>query len=270
MVQVDVFWSYAIGAGCGAAATRATQAARATRTARGRPGRERLADPGLAGTVLFLACVFAPSGVWLLWRFTDWETMHAATRPTDLPPWLVAGFALTNVTQGVLGYLVAQGLWRRGYPYLAWLQMPLGYLAMFFVLAYGWDGSGYRRFLSPTTDAWRAGRLDVPAFLTSKVALTLYGMAAVLVPLLLWLQSSEWARGYAATGVPGPGRIRLSALILLAVFGLGLGGAVLAAVTLTVLGPLVGGAVSVAALVALLHPRGPAGALARAFRLAST
>jgi hypothetical protein len=264
MVQVDVFWSYAIGAGCGAAAARAA-AARAVQVG---ADRDRLADPGLAGTVLFLACLFAPSGLWLLWRFTGWETMHAATRPADLPPWLVAGFALTNVTQGVLGYLVAQALWRRGHRYLAWLQMPLGYLAMFFVLAYGWDGSGYRRFFAPTTEAWRAGRLDVPAFLTSPVALTLYGMAVVLVPPLLWLQSSWWARGYAAAGLRGPGRLTLAALILAAVFGLGLGGAVLAAAALTVLGPVVGGAATAAGLVVLLHPRGAGGVLARAFQLA--
>jgi hypothetical protein len=257
MVQVDVLWSYAIGAGCGAAA------------ARSRPAGDRLADPGLAGTVLFLACVFAPSGSWLLWRFTGWETMHAASRPADLPPWLVAGFTLTNVTQGVLGYLVAQVLWRSGHRYLAWLQMPLGYLAMFFVLGYGWDGSGYRRFLSPTTAAWRAGRLDIPAFLASDVALTLYGMAVVLVPALLWLQSSWWVRGYRAAGMTGPlpGRARLAALILVAVFGVGLGGAALAAVAVNLLGVVGGSLVAVALLALAMHPRGPTGALARAFRL---
>lgn len=251
MVQVDVFWSYAIGAGCGAAAAHAAAVP---------PVRQALTDRRLTATVLFLACVFAPSGIWLLWRHTGWETMHVAPAPDDLPGWLVAAFALTNVTQGVLGYLAAQALWRRGHRYLAWLQMPLGYLAMFFILVYGWDGTGYRRFLSPTGH-WRGTDVDPAAFLTSDVAVTLYGMGAVLVPLLLWLQAGWWARGRA------PAAARSAALILAAVLGLGLGLAVAAAALLTVLG-VAAGAVAVAALlVAALHPRGPAGLLARGFHL---
>lgn len=238
MVQVDVFWSYAIGAGCGVAAVTPTAA----------PERR------LTATVLFLGCVFAPSGAWLLWRFPSWETMHAATGPADLPGWLVAGFALTNVSQGFFGYVVAQSLWRRGHRYLAWLQMPLGYLAMFFILAYGWDGTGYRRFFSAGSD-WRAGPLDVRGFLTSDVALTLYAMAVVLVPLVLWMQASWWGAG------PG----RMTALILVAIFGLGLGPAVAATVLLSTLGAAIGAAAVAVLLVLVLHPRGPAGLLARRF-----
>jgi hypothetical protein len=246
MVQVDVFWAYAIGAGCGAAAAR-------------EPARDLLADRRLTATVLYLGCAFVPSGVWLLWRFTSWETMHAASGPADLPGWLVAAFALTNLTQGILGYAVARALWRRGHRYLAWLQMPLGYLAMFFVLGYGWDGTGYRRFFSPGAGAWQDGRLDVPAFLGSDVALTLYGMGAVLVPVLLWLQSSWWTAGTAAR------RGRITALVLATIFGLGLGTAVAAAALLHLLGLAIGAVVTAALLGLALHPRGPAGLLARHF-----
>ena len=52
------------------------------------------------------AALFVPSGVWLLWRFPSWETMHAGDR--SLPAWLVAAFVATNATQGVLGFLVGQ------------------------------------------------------------------------------------------------------------------------------------------------------------------
>jgi hypothetical protein len=245
MVQVDVFWAYAVGAGCGAAA-----ASSAARESAGR----LLDDRRLTATVLFLGCVFVPSGVWLLWRFTSWETMHAAAGPADLPAWLVAAFALTNVTQGVLGYAVTRALWRRGHRYLAWLQMPFGYAAMFFVLAYGWDGTGYRRFFSPDGADWR-GRLDVPGFLGSDVALTLYGMAAVLVPLLLWMQAAWW----------GPRPWRTVALVLLTIFGLALGSAVAAAALLTNLGSAAGAVATAVLLAAVLHPRGPAGLLARRF-----
>ncbi len=252
MVQVDVFWSYAIGAGFGAAAARAAVT---------EPARPLLSDRRFTVTVLFLACVFAPSGLWLVWRFTGWETMHAARVPADLPGWLVAAFAVTNVTQGVLGYALSRWLWRRGHQYLSWLQMPLGYLAMFFVLAYGWDGTGYRRFFAPTPDAWRAGTFDPAGFLTSEVALTLYAMGVVLVPSMLWLQSGWWSAG---TGR----RARVTGLILLAIFGLGLGTAVAAAAALTMLGPVGGVAAITVLLLAVGHPRGVAGRLADAFPLA--
>jgi hypothetical protein len=250
MVQVDVFWAYAIGAGCATAAAAHLDPPRALR--------ERLGDRFFTATVLYLGCVFAPSGIWLLWQFTGWETMHVA-RASDLPGWLVAAFAVTNVTQGVLGYVVAQALWRRGYRYLSWLQMPLGYLAMFFILVHGWDGTGYRRFFAATTEAWRAGVFDPAAFLTSDVALTLYGMGVVLVPLLLWLQSTWWA--------PGGGRWRFTGLILATIFGVGLGTAVAATVLLHVLGPLVGAVACAALLLVVLHPKGLAGGLARRFQL---
>ncbi len=249
MVQVDVFWSYAIGAGCATAAARVAP-----------PG--RLADRHFTATVLYLAGAFAPSGIWLLWQFTGWETMHAAAGPGDLPGWLVAGFALTNVALGVVGYAVARALWRRGHRYLSWLQMPLGYLAMFFVLAHGWDGTGYRRFFAADTTAWRAGQFDPVGFLGSGVALTLYGMGVVLVPVLVWLQASWWTRG-----APDAGRARVAGLILLAVFGIGLGTAIAATVLLELFGPVLGGLGSVALLAAVLHPRGIAGGLARAFPL---
>ncbi|RZU51824.1 hypothetical protein EV385_3659 [Krasilnikovia cinnamomea] len=256
MVQVDVFWSYAIGAGLGAAAARESLR---------EPARELLADRRFTATVLFLGCVFAPSGIWLLWSFPGWETMHAADTHTDMPGWLVAVFAITNITQGVLGYVVARTLWQRGHHYLSWVQMPLGYLAMFFILAYGWDGTGYRRFFAATTEDWRSGQFDPIGFLGSDVALTLYAMGVVLVPLLLWMQASWWAGGLRTEGVPAPGRIRLTGLVLLAVFGLGLGTAIGAAVLLTLLGPIVGLIAVAVLVVAVLHPRSVAGLLARPF-----
>jgi hypothetical protein len=252
MVQVDVFWSYAIGAGFGAAAARAAVT---------EPARPLLSDRRFTATVLFLACVFAPSGLWLVWRFTGWETMHAATAPGDLPGWLVALFAITNVTQGVVGYAVARHLWRTGHEYLSWLQMPLGYLAMFFVLAYGWDGTGYRRFFAPTPAAWRDGTFDPVAFLGSDVALTLYGMGVVLIPAMLWLQSGWWATSQS-------GRLRATGLILLTIFGLGLATAVLAATALTVLGPAAGIPVCALLFVTVYHRRGLGGLVARGFPLA--
>jgi hypothetical protein len=184
--------------------------------------------------------------------------MHAAAGPGDLPGWLVAAFGLTNVTQGVLGYAVARRLWRTGHRYLSWVQMPLGYLAMFFVLVYGWDGTGYRRFFAPTGAAWRSGVFDPTGFLTSDVALTLYGMGVVLIPMLLWLQSGWWT-------ADAGGRPRIIALLLLTIFGLGLGAAILGAAALIMLGPVAGGVVCAVLFIAVLHRNGAAGPLFQRF-----
>ena len=135
--------------------------------------------------------MFAPSGLYLVWEFTSWETMHAGTRA--MPAWLVCLFAITNVTQGLLGYWVTQRLLRAGRPYLAYLQVVAAYFAMFFVLVHGWDGKGYQRFFSPTHEDFMAWDGDWASWFTSDVALTLAAMGLVLVPLLVGMQVS-WLR----------------------------------------------------------------------------
>ena len=66
MVEVDVFWAYGIGAGFAAAATH--QIARAERDAVGPSGWPRWFTPYFTVTVLYCAMLFAPSGVYLLWK----------------------------------------------------------------------------------------------------------------------------------------------------------------------------------------------------------
>jgi hypothetical protein len=247
MVQVDVLWSYAIGAGLGVAASREAPVA---------PG-SRWSDPNLMKTLLFLALVFAPSGLYLLWEFPSWETMHAGTR--DMPAWLVCLFGVTNVTQGLLGYLVAQRLMRAGRTYPAFLQHVAGYVAMFLVLVHGWDGKGYQRFFSPTQADFLAWDGEWQAWLTSPVALTLLAMGAVLVPLLLRMQVA-WL------GEPG-GAARLCALWLAAVFAAALAPAIACSLLLHGLGSAAGAVASVALLAGVYAPRGPVHRLHRALRL---
>src|SRR6266487_4164235 len=145
MVQVDVFWSYGIGAGFAAAAAHHLRAPAAPAVGN-RPG--RWSDPYLLTTVLYCGLLFAPSGIWLLWGFPDWETMQVARDHAVLPAWLVALFAVTNVSQGLLGYWVGRRLVESGRTYAAFLQAGVGYLGMFFILVHGWDGRGYQRFFS--------------------------------------------------------------------------------------------------------------------------
>jgi hypothetical protein len=230
MVQVDVFWSYAIGAGFAVAAHR--QLAAKPRAATFLGG---LTDePSFTQLALFLGLVFVPSGSWLLWGFTSWETMHAAR---DLPAWLVALFCATNVSQGVLGYAAARWFIVRGRPHAAFLQFVAGYFLMFLVLVHGWDGTGYQRFFSasPTElDGWTWSTAH--AWLGSEVALTLDGMGVVLLPIMFALML-----GPLRAGTPQP---RAATTLVLAILGTALVGclgfAIATSLLMRALGPWLG------------------------------
>ncbi len=200
MVQVDVFWSYAIGAGFAASASK--QIKKEYDTAK---------DTGwfqskyFVYNVLFLACLFAPSGVYLLWDFPQWETMQVAASHASIPAWLVTLFAFTNVTLGVLGYWVAYSFIKKGRPGLAWLQVLIGYFFMAFILIVGWDGTGWQRFLYDASmhggRLWSPGTYDGAAFLTSHVAFALYGMGVIVAPFLL-IPMAKWIREGLQGGFP--------------------------------------------------------------------
>ncbi|MGW7365167.1 hypothetical protein ACWGI8_17430 [Streptomyces sp. NPDC054841] len=274
MVQVDVFWSYGIGASF------ATAAAYRLRSRPTAPRRRafRWSDPYLMGTVLYCSILFAPSGAWLLWGFPDWETMQVARSHGALPAWLVALFAATNVSQGVLGYWVAARLIAVGRVYAAFLQAGAGYFGMFFILVHGWDGRGYQRFFSAdreTFAAWpenpSAGEAlsRVGDWLASPVAVTLYGMGAVLVPVMLgamvsWLRSGERD----PAGGTAPGHVRILIAVLGAVFGVALGSAVASSVLVHLLGWWLG-VPAAAVLLAVVVVRRGTGAAHRTFGLLS-
>ncbi|MFL5896662.1 MAG: hypothetical protein ACJ76Z_16305 [Thermoleophilaceae bacterium] len=250
MVQVDVFWSYGLGSTLSVAASRQLLAHRRARLS-------RLADPQLLVTLLFLALVFAPSGLYLVWNFPSWETMHVGDR--NIPAWLVTAFAITNVTQGLLGYLVVERLLARGRTYLAYLQIVAAYFAMFFVLVHGWDGKGYQRFFSPTHADFLHWHGDWSSWLTSSVAVTLYVMGAVLLPVLLVLAARWHTRGYAFGPAPArrPGAPAVAALMLATVFGGGLGLAVGAHLLLAWFGTALGVVLALALAAGWVAPGGP-------------
>ena len=278
MVQVDVFWSYGLGATLVVAASRQLLSRRATtaadaapgpsvRAEPSAPGERRESDPNLLRTLLFLALVFAPSGAYLVWSFPSWETMHVGSR--DMPGWLIAAFAVTNVTQGLVGYLVVDWLLARGRTYLAYLQIVAAYFAMFFILVHGWDGTGYQRFFSATRDEFLAWSGDWQAWLTSDVALTLYGMAVVLVPTLIYLSVRATLDGYRLdpSSERRPGPVELALLLLATVFAAGLGLALAAHLALAWLGTALGIPVAVAVVALACLPRGPVHRLYRRHRL---
>jgi hypothetical protein len=270
MVEVDVFWAYGLGAGFALAAAHQLQARAERRDEAGSDeldefGQRRsgfLDNPYLVMTVLFMALVFGPSGAWLLWGFPSWETMHVGTR--DLPVWLATGFAVTNVTQGIVGFWVVQRMVEKGRGYGGYLTMVGAYFAMFFILVHGWDGSGFQRFFSYTAtdfDRWgeRPALVNVGEWLTSPVALTLYGMGLLLIPLLFtlvarWLGAGQrWAVAQGRLDRVRPAT-SIVAGYLLAAFGFGLGGAIAVSITVRALGAAGIAAFAVAAWFAILRP----------------
>ncbi|MFC1889251.1 hypothetical protein ACFL4G_05795 [Thermodesulfobacteriota bacterium] len=250
MVQVDVFWAYGIGATFAAAAARQLRAMGTSEA--GEEGVEKatpFSSRYFVVTILFLSCIFAPSGLWLLWQFPHWETMQVATSRADIPVWLVCIFAVTNITQGVLGYWVANRLIQRGKFYAAHLQWFLGYFGMFFILLYGWDGLGWQRFLYDATVMdgvlWSPGTHMGVAFLKSNVAFTLYGMSVFVIPPMFiafgrWVVAgAENDKSLSPDTVPAC-PVRIGFLYLAGVFGVALAAAAGAAGTVYLVSLVVG------------------------------
>lgn len=234
MVQVDVFWGYGWGASLAAAA--------------GRPlGRaeQPLSTRYFVSALIFLSLFWAPTGMLLLLRHPSWETMQAAASLSSMSEWLILGFGITNITQGMLGFWVGQRLLASGGRYLAQLNWIAGYFGMFFILLYGWDGLGYDRFLYdrdllPGSPAWTPGAATVagggvgPAlwhFLGSGVAQTLYIDGLYLLPPFFFLACRYAKQSYLSlpaperTAVPAPKNPSLILRYLGGVFLVGLGGA---------------------------------------------
>lgn len=196
MVQVDVFWSFGLGAGFAAAAARQLK-----------KEEKPWENIYFVKNLLYLSIFFVPSGATLLWGFPEWETMQVGTYKT-IPAWLVMLFTMTNVTQGILGFWLAYRLIRAGNSYGAWLLCGLGYFCMFFILVHGWDGMGYQRFFYTCTwygsdecTLWSAGNYAALKWAVGPVALTLYAMGVVMLPLLFYWMSDWTKRGYELGGV---------------------------------------------------------------------
>lgn len=268
MVEVDVFWSYGLGAGFAAAATHQIALSKDRPSGAAEHGWQRyFCSPYFTVAVLYCALLFAPSGAYLLWAFPDWETMQVARDHASLPAWLVTLFAITNVSQGILGYWVTAKLIRAGRRYAAFRQVGVGYFGMFFILVHGWDGRGYQRFFSADRAVFQSWPRD-PSFgdavgragqwLTSPVALTLAGMSVIVV-VLLWIMSTWLNEGYRLAGVHDtPRSPTVVAAVLGFVFAGALGSAIVSSVLIHLLGWWIGVPVA-GAVVWLVAVRPPSG-----------
>jgi len=280
MVQVDVFWSFALGAGFAAAAARQLKKADEDEG-----GLKLLENKYFTKSLIYVACLFAPSGIYLVWRFTGWETMYFWTGHTEpgiydyeraLPAWLVTLFAITNVTQGILGFWWASAYAKRNELFKANLLWIAGYFFMFFILVHGWDGYGYVRFFTRDVAEWNSmfnqstGVVTHPFGLwmairwafTAEVAWTLYAMGVVLLPLLFyWI--GAWAKqGYALADVDQDRARETSScdlikIVLRIVFVHTLGAAIVASILIHLLGWIIGAVMfAVVAYVVWLRPGG--------------
>lgn len=242
MVEVDVFWAYGFGASLAAASGR--QLAK-----KEKPFESKY----FVQTLLFLALVWAPTGMLLLIRHPSWETMQVADDFYSMSEWLILGFGFTNVTQGILGFWVGLQLMKAGKYYLSQLNWIFGYFGMFFILLYGWDGLGYDRFLYDRdmlagSPAWTAGAGTADGvlngllnFVQSGVFITLLTDGVYLLPVFGWLML-KW---YREAMVQNPALNHYSAPTLLAsylggVFFVGLGVAAVCSVAVAYIGALLG------------------------------
>ncbi len=191
MVQVDVFWAYGLGGSLAMAA--GNEVAKEAKP---------LHTPQFTKSLLFLSLVWAPTGLLLLIKHPSWETMQVAESFAAMPAWLTIGFGITNITQGILGFWITSLLLKRQRYYAAHLNWLFGYLGMFFILVYGWDGLGYDRFFYDRDMfggmAWTpgAGVQDYAwfGFFASSVAITLYIDGVYLLPPLLYLVAAWTVR----------------------------------------------------------------------------
>ncbi len=270
MVQVDVFWSFALGAGFAASA--APQL---------RKEEKPFESPYFVKTLLYLSILFVPSGATLLWGFPEWETMQAGSYQT-IPAWLVALFNMTNITQGILGFWISYRLIRAGKTYAAWLMLVLGYFCMFFILVHGWDGTGYQRFFyccmgwgADTCTPWGPGEYSVLRWLVSPVAVTLYAMGVVMLPLLFFWMSDWTKKGYELGDVDGTRALattrgQIARSILRLVFLQCVGMAIAASMLVRFLGWVPGFLVFAAlAYLVFLRPGGLTGRLVEGITLSS-
>lgn len=171
MIQVDVFWAFAMGACFSCLAARQIRIEASV-----------VVNSYFMYNICFLGILFAPSGVFLLWEFPAWETMFVFNREL-ITGSLVAVFASTNVLFGIIGFLVASFFIRRDQVLFANSIWMLGYVIMFGIL-----GFGYKRFTyTGNAKDWVSGKeFPIILFFQSPVFFTLLWMGVAIIPALYY------------------------------------------------------------------------------------
>ncbi|GAA0454670.1 hypothetical protein ACFQ2B_40065 [Streptomyces stramineus] len=241
MVQIDAVWVYGIGAGF-ALADAPRSVVRGDRT------------PAFTHALGYLAVFFAPCGVWLLTAFPSWETMHVLSSP---PGWVAGLFCAATVVFGLVGFVCTAGLLARGKEGWAFLQWIWPHAGLFFVLIYGWDGTGLERFVTTDRSSLAAAvSQSVPELALqwcgTPVARTLIGMGVVVIPVMAWMVAR--CRTSASGGADRRAGWRFACLLTATAVGPCLAVAVLASVGAALVGTVPACALVVTGLCWVMRP----------------
>eukprot|EP00002_Diphylleia_rotans_P000013 TRINITY_DN10007_c0_g1_i1.p1 TRINITY_DN10007_c0_g1~~TRINITY_DN10007_c0_g1_i1.p1 ORF type:complete len:274 (+),score=52.56 TRINITY_DN10007_c0_g1_i1:47-868(+) len=169
MIQVDIFWSFAFGAFFASCARKQLRHL------------DAIVNEYFVFTVVFLSCIFSPSGTYLLHRFPGWETMFVFNQ--DIHPVLPTLFTLTNTLCGIIGFQMSAAVIQRGEAYTSFVYCTHAYMAMMAIL-----GGGYDRFLFSGTYAEWVHEIpyQLADFFSSEVFYTLLFMAPfIFVPMAI-------------------------------------------------------------------------------------
>ncbi len=185
MLYVDFFWVWGIGAMFTVAASRQLKNVKEE---------DIWSNKYFVQLVLFMAIDFGATGMVLLWTNPAWETMQVFWMLEDIPLYFVLMWMVGNVVLPIVAYWWSFKLIKKGKDYEAMLLSLAGYMLFFFVLFYGWDGTGFQRFfydatgtvLSPHWEAripWALGQtLMTPLqWFGSNIAVTLYILGIVFL-----------------------------------------------------------------------------------------
>ena len=184
MVQVDLAMSYGFGSGMALAAHRQL-----------RQSRSRVMNRYGMSALLWFALLFVPHAMYLLWQQPAWHTMFVVQEWSQIPPWVAGLYPMGIAALGVADFAVTAHFIQQQRYGLAWLQFALSLVATFTICTYGWDGTGYQRFLyAGTGGEWAEGvSYPISAFFSGEVAATIaWILPAWLVPYLIVM--THWLR----------------------------------------------------------------------------
>lgn len=196
MVQVDVFWTFGIGASFAVAAHRQIKE-------ENKEGKKWYESRFFRYNLFFHSLVFVPSGVYLLWANTGWETMYMLNK--NMPAIIPCFFTMTNMLCAILGYWVAYHFITAGNMRAANATWAFGWGMLVLILSIGW-----RRFTyAGTFEDWNGNITEwysylalpikqyaITDFFSSHIFWALIGMGVVfiptlVIPILKWLNEGR-------------------------------------------------------------------------------
>lgn len=196
MVQVDVFWAFGIGASFAVSAHRQIKKENSE-------GKKWYESRFFRYNLLFHSLVFVPSGVYLLWANTGWETMYMLNK--NMPAIIPCLFTMTNMLCAILGYWVAYRFITARNMKLANATWLFGWGMLVLILSIGW-----RRFTyAGTFEDWNGNisswysyipepvkQYAITDFFSSHIFWALIGMGvifvpAMVIPILKWLNEGR-------------------------------------------------------------------------------